>query len=229
MKVAPHGELRGITIAPDAAAKEPELAALVAQAIAICSQADYFIGRALIDMLGPRAAPAFAMYESIAWGYSRKRALRGTAALLLGDADFKIFELLLKAYGQDEDQRNKFAHWLWVSCEQAPGYVILLDPVEALRWNVTAHVAPDVAATREATEWIAECSCYSKPELKQILARFSDTLDLIELFRSLVGTPGSPKDQIRDLLTTHPRMRQIARRRGRPTRIPPSARPEPLE
>jgi hypothetical protein len=210
------------------AAREPELAALAAQAIAICSQADYFLGKTLIDMLGPRAAPAFAMYEAIGWGYSRKRALKAAAAMVLSDADNEIFDALLRVYAEDEGQRNKFAHWLWVHCKEAPGYLILLDPVQALRSGVAMHVAPEAAATRESTEWIGECSCYSKPELQRIVARFSETLNLIEAFRNLVGSPGLPNDQIRDFLMNHPRMRQTSRHRGKPTQTPPSAPPEPL-
>jgi len=224
-----HGKIRHFVIAPNAAAQEPELAALVAQAISICSESDYYLGRALIDMLGPRAAPAFAIYEALAWGYSKKQALRAAAAISLDDQDCKLFDAILKLYGQDESQRNKFSHWLWCYSNQASGYIILLDPLQTLRWEVVPHISPGVARTivPGPVAQLGESSCYSKAELEQIVERFTNTICLIETFRNLVGVPGVPKDQMRDYLMTQPRMIEALRHPGKPIQTPPSTHHEP--
>jgi hypothetical protein len=213
------------------AAREPALAALAAQAIAISSEADYFLGRVLIDMLGAQAAPAFAMYEALWWGYSKKQALKAAAEMVLTAADYEIFVALLKVYGQDLEQRNKFAHWLWVSCEEAPGYLILLHPLHALQEGVAPHIPMEAARMPppDSSGWGENCFCYSKGELQRIVKTFSETLELIEGFRNLVGVAGAPKDYIRNLLTTQHRMVEALRHPAKPSQAPPSAPAGPPE
>jgi hypothetical protein len=215
-----NAQPRDVIITPDAAAREPVLAALAAQAIAISSQADYFLGRVLIDMLGPQAAPAFAMYEALWWGYSKKQALKAAAKMVLTAADFELFVALLKVYGQDQEQRNKLAHWLWVYCEQAPGYLILLHPLDALRRDFTPQIPPGAGGMRPADR-VDNCFCYSKAELDKIVETFTETLVLIEQFRNLVGVPGAPKDYIRNLLATQHRMVEALRHPEKPNQTLP--------
>jgi hypothetical protein len=220
-----------VSTEPGAAAREPELAALVAQIISICSESDYFLGRTLIDMLGPKAAPAFAIYEALAWGYSKKQALKGAAAMSLDDQDYRLFEAILKLYGEDERQRNKFCHWLWCYSEQVTGHVILLDPMESLRWRVALHVGPDKkrVITSTSGSGLGECECYSKSELERLVERFTVTIGLIEVFRNLVGVPGAPKDSLRSSLETQPRMAEALRRLETPNQTLPSEHPEPQQ
>ena len=222
-----HGEIRHFVVAPDAALQEPELAVLIAQAISIFSESDYYLGRTLIDMLGPQAAPVFAMYESLSWGYSKKEALRATAATVFGPPDYRLFAAILKIYGQDQVQRNKFAHWIWCYCKQAPGYAILLNPVHVLGWQIKPHVKPGVVhhvLRRGSADNIGESDCYSKAELQKIVARFTETISLIETFRAMVVHPASG-DQTRDYLETQPRMIEALRHPETPIQTPPSERP----
>jgi hypothetical protein len=211
-----------VNTGPDAAAREPELAALVAQAISICSESDYFLGRTFIDMLGPKSAPAFAVYEALAWGYTKKQALKGAAEMSLNDQDFRLFEAILKLYTEDEAQRNKFCHWIWCYSPQALGYIILLNPMQALRWRIAPHVEPGKKRVSSSTdEQISECECYSKAELKRLVERFTVTISLIEVFRNLVGVAGAPKDSLRASLETQPRMAEALRRLATPKQTPP--------
>ena len=185
VKRVKRGEPVVLNTDPEAAAKEPELAALVAQLISICSESDYFLGRIFIDMLGPKSAPAFAVCEALAWGYTKKHALKGAAQMSLNEQDYRLFEAILKLYTEDEMQRNKFCHWLWCQSEQAPGYVILLDPMQALRWHIAPHVeAGKKRVLSSSTEHIGECECYSKSELVRLVERFTVTIGLIEVFRN---------------------------------------------
>lgn len=217
-----RGNPTELNTGPDAAAREPELAALVAQIISICSESDYFLGRTFIDMLGPKSAPAFAVYEALAWGYTKKQALKGAAEMSLDDQDYRLFEAILKLYTEDEMQRNKFCHWLWCYSKQAPGYVILLNPMQSLRWQVAPHVEPGKKRVPPTTtEHIAECECYSKAELERLVERFTVTIGLIEVFRNLVGVAGAPKDSLRASLETQPRMAEALRRLEKPKQTPP--------
>jgi hypothetical protein len=224
-----QGEINNFIIAPDAAAREPEIAALIAKAISICSESDYYLGRTLIDMLGSQAVPAFAVYEALAWGYARKQALKAAAAMSLEEQDYRIFEAVLKLYGQDEGQRNKFAHWLWCYSSQAPGHVILIDPLEALRWKIAPQVSPGVARTlaHESVTGLGQSDCYSKAELKRTVERFTETIGLIETFRNLVGVPGAPKDHLRESLETQPRMIEALRHPEKLAETLPSAPAQP--
>lgn len=222
------GSISELIIAPDAAMKEPELAALIAQAVSICSESDYYLGRTLIEMLGSQAAPAFAIYEALAWGYSKKQALRSAAAMVLEADDCQLFDAILKLYGQDENQRNKFAHWLWCYTGKAPGYVILLNPLEALRIKIIPHIKPRASRhipAEQALE-LADAYCYSKHELEQIVERFTDTIGLIEMFRNHVHLSSASKGQMRDYLAIQPRMAEALRHLERPIQTLPAARPE---
>lgn len=224
--------LRGVkcelNIAPDAAAREPELAALVAQAVSICSESDYFLGRVLVEMLGPQAvAPAFAMYEGIPWGYAKAQILRAAAQMLLNAEDYSYFEALLKVYGQDADQRNKFAHWIWVYAKETAGYIVLVNPLDLLREKVAPYVPPGVARTMDASrDWMKQPECYSRAELQRIVRDFDETIGLIETFRNLVTVP-SARGPLRAALDAPPRMVEALRRQGKPTQAPPSAQSEP--
>lgn len=225
-----HGDIHDFVIAPNAALQEPELAVLIAQAISICSESDYYLGRTLIDMLGPQAAPAFAMYDSLSWGYSKTQALRAAAAMVFEAETYKLFQAILKIYGQDQNQRNRFAHWIWCYSKQAAGYIILLNPLQALRWKIKPHVRPGVVhqvVEVASSSGIAEASCYSKSELENIVQTFTDTICMIETFRELVAGSDASKAQMREHLTTQPRMIEALRQLGKPIQTPPAEHHEP--
>ena len=233
-----------ISLAPDAAANQPELAALVARAIALCAHSDYALGMAFVGMLKTEAAPAFAIYDALRWSYSKTQALKAAPKMVLSAQDYKIFEALLKLFGQDEIQRNKFAHWIWASCDKAPDYLVLVDPIEPLRWKASvAHIPPGASigtmrvGLKEALSisgWMERASCYSKPELEKLVERFADTNSLIAAFRNLVDYSifsAVPEDELRSNLLSRPRLAQTLLQDRQSEQIQsnpstPDARPE---
>jgi hypothetical protein len=210
----------GVSLAPDLAAKQPELAALVARAIALCANSDYNLGMAFIGMLKTEAAPAFAIYDALRRSYSKTQALRAASKIVLNEQDYRIFEALLELFAQDETQRNKFAHWIWAYCEKAPDYLVLVDPIDPLRWKASvAHIPPGSVGTMKTrlketlsiAGWMERASCYSKPELEHIVERFADTNSLIAAFRNLMDYSifyAVPEDELRSNLLNQPRLAQ---------------------
>ena len=168
-----------------------------------------------------RAAPAFAIYDALRWSYSKTQALRASSKIVLSEHDHRIFEALLKLFAEDEKQRNKFAHWIWAYCDNAPDYLVLVDPIDPLRWKASvAHIPPGTSGqmrigVKEALNisgWMERADCYSKPELEHIVERFADTNSLIAAFRNLMDYSAlyaAPEDELRSNLLSRPRLAQM--------------------
>jgi hypothetical protein len=205
-----------INLIPDTAGVQPELAALAMRAIALCAHSDYNLGRTFVTMLGPQAAPAFAMYDAFRWSHPKTKALKAASRMVLGDEDYRIFEALLKVFGQDAAQRNIFAHWIWAYCDEARDYLVLVDPMEPLRWETSAaHIPLGTTGALDdvlsVAKWIERASCYSKSELEKIVERFVDTFNSIGAFKRLIGHQALSeisKEQQRLILASQPRLAQ---------------------
>jgi hypothetical protein len=209
-----------ITIQPDTAAKQPELAALVAQAIGIWALVENTLGGTLVDMLGAKASPAIAMYGAI-HDTARRAALKATAGLVLSIDNHKLFEALMRVHKTHAKQRDKFAHWIWAYCPTAPQYVVLINPVKWIQQHAMFSDVRFQQSYQNTTltfeyhgpdEW----ECYSKIELQRITENFSLVLKLFRSFQTLVGPRVSKLEprfseiddeiynQIYNFLSTHP-------------------------
>lgn len=196
-----------ISIEPDCASKQPELAALVTQGTSIWALIEHTLGTALVNMLGAKPGPAMAMYGALSGSYAKTLALKAAAQVALNGRDYELFEALMRLYRSDEKQRHKFAHWIWAYCENVPKHLVLLDPAELLQSET------DIAEFRHRSSlsgtfklvWSERWLCYSKAELERIVRQFSDILNLFRQFRDLVGPTGHrTKEEIYSLLSQQP-------------------------
>jgi hypothetical protein len=198
-----------ITMHRDVASRQPELAALVAQAISVWSLVEYTIGCTLVDILGAKASPAIAMYSAINSSNVQMAAIRAAAEYALTAQYFEYFEALMKLYGTHAKQRHKFAHWIWAYCEKAPDHLVLVDPINFIHTHtMLAEIRHNQVVIGETSKFefhgSDEWYCYSKDELQQINSTFSEVLNLCRWFQTLVGPMGyPPKDKILELLNTH--------------------------
>ena len=217
----------------DVASYQPELAVLVARIMSLSSKADYSLGMGLIKMLGPKAAPAFAIYEALTWGYAKTKAMQSSAKMVLSAEDYKLFCALLRMYAEDENQRNKFAHWVWVYCNEASEYLVLLSPSAALRWQLTMsegrYGTPLNIDPADFGNWVKRCECYSKAELRRIVDTFQETFMLTNSFATLCDPFGASKDEIRHTLATQPRLATALRHLEKQTQTPSSEHPSQPE
>jgi hypothetical protein len=210
---------QGITMQPDNASKQPELAALVAQAISVWSLVEFTLATALVDMLGARASPAIAMYGALTSSAAQVAALTAAAETALGEREHELFEALMFLYRPLARQRHKFAHWIWAYCEQAPDHLVLADPQKAIYTHAAiAEIRHKVQPSGRFEITLSEgWFCYAKTELEQIISSFSEILNLFRWFQHLVGpNRHPPKDAIYQFLTAQPRvLASLARLRER--------------
>jgi hypothetical protein len=173
----------------DIASKQPELAALVGHGIGIWSMVDCMIGQILADMLGPKAWPAWAMYDSIESSKAKIKAVKAAAQAVLSAENNRLFRGLMRLHDPDAGQRHIFAHWLMARSEQKPGYLVLVKPSPMIKWHAALTAVMHGELTHDnripfpgAEGWYA----YSKEELEGIVLRFNETLGLFSWFRLLV-------------------------------------------
>ena len=192
-KVVKNPPQEGVAIStqPGNAAKQPELAALVAQAISIWSLVDCTLGQILVDILGAKAAPGIAIYEAISSSANQVAALEAAAKIELTADNYKLLEALLRIYRRDAKQRHKFAHWIWAFCELAPEYLVLVEPARLIDGHTVAtqlihKQITDLAETKFKIAWSDEWYAYSRDEVERIVKQFSEVLNLFRWFQSLV-------------------------------------------
>jgi hypothetical protein len=188
-----------IEMQPGNAAKQPELAALVAQAIGIWSLVDCTIGQIFVDILGAKAAPAVAMFDALSPA-ARMTAFEAAARFELDAEKRRMLEALMRIYRPAAQQRHKFAHWIWAYCELAPDYLVLLEPARIVHEHtVIAQLKhkqiTDLTETKFTIPWSDEWDAYSKEELLRIVNEFSDVLNLFRWYQSLVRKPPTLEQQ----------------------------------
>jgi len=210
-KVIPNPPPNGLPLLydQDAPSKQPSLAILVAQAISLWSLVDHTIGLILVDILGANATPAIAMFVALP-STAQQKALTAAAETVLDKPKMLLFNILIKIYKKRKDQRNIFAHWIWIYCELAHDHLVLVDPkrlveghafVNALRHQQVSNPVSFRFSFPFSDEWM----CYSEIELQQIVDQFKDALKIFQFFHALVS-PQSPrvKANAQHFLMQHP-------------------------
>jgi hypothetical protein len=193
---------------PDNAAKQPELAVLVTQAISIWSLVDCTLGQILVDILGAKAGPAVAMYDALLSSAAQIEAIKAAAKYALCADNHKLFQALMRIYKSEAKQRHKFAHWIWAYCEQAAEYLVLIKPSRIVHGHTAMseliHKQATTVSEKFTIPWGDEYYAYSKEELHRIVGQFSEVLNLFRWFQSLVRPLPSPlKDQAYRYLITN--------------------------
>lgn len=120
-----------ISFDPASLEREPELAALVAEAIATWSAIDHGLGMILVHLLGADAEAVLGMYSEVIDINRKRRLILGAGKAVLSDADFEILEAATLAARWQCTIRNKLAHGLWGQCDKVP---------DALIWTDQKHV-----------------------------------------------------------------------------------------
>lgn len=207
-KVIPKPPATGIRITWNwnIASTQPELAALVAHAIAIWSLVEFTLGQIFVDILGAEIRPAFAMYSALNSERAKIDALTAAALSTLEGENRLLFQALMKIYESKGKQRHKFAHWIWAYCELTPDCLILIDPARmleghAIMTELMHGLTDSVLGIPFSDEWFA----YSKPELERIVQEFSEILNIFRHFQTLIRPHPSPlTPQAYNYLNTQP-------------------------
>jgi hypothetical protein len=198
-----------ITLGPKFTPNQAGLASLVAQAIATWSSIDHALGEAFVNMLGAKAAPAIAMYQALSSSVAQISTIRAVAAKSLTDKEHEIFIAFMKIYSSNAKQRNKFAHWIWIYCEQAENFIILTNPAHLLSNHriMFSGINKDPSTEMEFLFIQDKMECYSKNELIDINKTFVTVLNISKLFMLMICSDlPSPlsKDEIYQRLLIEP-------------------------
>lgn len=106
----------------------PRLLQLAMRVISAWSILDTYVARTFAEMVGGRADPAIAMYESLGSTNTQHTALKAAARAVLNRPQLDLLAALLGLYSKRATFRNRVAHHLWGFSSAAPNGVILLDP-----------------------------------------------------------------------------------------------------
>lgn len=126
--------------------KKPGLAALIAETVAKASAMEHGMAMILVQLLHASPEPAFAMFSEVMDSSNKRSMILAAARSALPPDDFETFEVIAAVYRTQMDVRNKFAHWLWGSCEQVGDGLLLVDPRYMLKH---ARNQQQIWATRE--------------------------------------------------------------------------------
>jgi hypothetical protein len=185
---------------------------------------DYTIGQILVDILGAKVLPAVAMYSAIANQAAQIAAVKEAARVELPPEQHKYFDALMTIYHAEAKQRHKFAHWIWVHCEQASEFLILVEPIRLIQSDAAiSHMRQQQGKIAVTTYselkfkpvFGEDCYCYSKEELKRIVKQFTEVLTLFRAFQAIVGRQ-SPriKAQAFEYLTQHTQILVVLSRKS---------------
>ncbi len=125
-----------VQLDPFALRRHPDLAARVAEIIAVWSRVDSELGGILAYMLKGGARPSIAMYSALTSSAAQMAALEAAARVSLSPDDLGLFRAILVLVKRAGAKRNKIAHWLWGDSPEIPEALLLVDPEAVLLQHV---------------------------------------------------------------------------------------------
>jgi hypothetical protein len=174
--------------------KKPALAVLIAETVAKASAMEHGMAMILVHLLHASPEPAFAMFSEVMDAGNKRSMILAAARAALPAEDFEAFEAISSAYRTQMDVRNKFAHWLWGSCDQVDDALVLVDPRYMLKhrrnhqqvWNSDEDFG--VAETERHELRMAAMSydfdkiyVYRKADFDNVLRDLDETIQMINL------------------------------------------------
>ena len=124
----------------DALLKRPELAALVARAIASWAYAESGMGDILIQMLGARAEPAAKMYAALNSNQAQFDALNAAARCCLQPDELETFQAVVWVVRKAARMRHRLAHNLWCYSDDLSDALLLLDADAWLQFSIEQNI-----------------------------------------------------------------------------------------
>jgi hypothetical protein len=214
---------------PDCLQENPELGALVADAIARWSLIESGLNRILVTLLGAQAAPSFAMFSALVSTRARLEALNAAANTVLSGEDLEMFTAAYEISRTQEKDRIKLAHWNWGHSPQVPNALLLAKPdvlsehyirVAKQRANFKAIGTFDIPADELDSYFMFDLDqvyVYRKPDLERIVRDFKETQEILNLVDFTLNPPefGMTRDEIYHQLSNLRLFREaLARIRG---------------
>jgi hypothetical protein len=228
-KIAPKAK---ITFDPRVMGAKTDLAAKVAECIAEYAEIEYWLGVALVLILGrdytdpewhgplrADAKVALSMYLEVENHAAQVRMLKAAAAAGLPPHHVDVLDCVLSLARAVMKERNKLAHWNWGWSLDVPDGLLLIEPTQKLSNSAEAF------SLRFVEDEHDHVFVLTGPDLDRMIERFHDTRGIIYRFAGTLW-PGHPAERARALekLLTEPRIGEaLSRLHERRKNSPPAS------
>lgn len=190
--------------------------ALVANAITAWSLVETMLGFTLVMLLGGRAKPAVAMYQSLASTTAKDAALSAAASAVLEGEDLEIFNAVRALVRKGAKRRNKLAHGVVGTSKEVPDALVIVPQERVVEYTLELFVTQKIDLSpgrdeRKAQAWEhykKHAHVYKKKDLEEIVAHMGRLNNLVIQLASFVNPLHSQSAQSRDSLLSEPEIRQ---------------------
>ncbi|MGQ0429135.1 MAG: hypothetical protein ACT4UQ_04300 [Gammaproteobacteria bacterium] len=125
-------------IAIGAITERPDLALHVADVISTWAHCDSMLVAMLARFLKVDAAWVVnQMLEALTSSDARRAAIAGAAKAALKPKEYAVYEKVMKQIAPSRNTRHVFAHWLWGVSPEIPDALLLMDPADFTRAQLT--------------------------------------------------------------------------------------------
>jgi hypothetical protein len=138
--------------------RHPDLAVLVAEAIASWANVESFMLGLFVELLGGDKSVASNIFMSLENQAAKNAAIGAAAKTVLneGSAEYLVFKAIIAISKTNEKSRNKLAHWTWGDSPSIPDGLLLIDPRttigELSKDDVYVYKAQDFESIIEAND-----------------------------------------------------------------------------
>jgi len=192
--------------------KHPDLAMLVAQAIGAWAELDSTISKILIQMLGAHAEPAARMYAALRSSQAQFDALAAAARCSLQPRDLELFNALMLVVRPARRARHRLAHDIWCYSDDLPDALLLIEANSHFNFFVQRNIwefQPDSSTDFERIRVFV----YRERDLREILANFTQTHELLALFAVAAGGGPGAESNYHELVLEPPIQEALTRLR----------------
>lgn len=185
-----------VTLNPVSVKERPELAAKIAQIIAIWARIESLLATILARVLVTQVRPSMAMYEAIHNTQIQMAVLTAAANTTLSGEVLEIFSALMIVVKQSANNRHKVAHWLWGISPEFPDCLILADPAavreqDKIMSEVISALEHDGPITSAPILDFSRVFLWETRDFDEIIAELEETHRLMHRFSALIITRAS--------------------------------------
>lgn len=189
---------------PKAISDRPELAILIARAIAGWAEIEARMAESIVNMLGANAEPTLAMFSAINSASAQLDAIKAVASSVLDVRKKRIFDSVMARAKISSRNRNHLAHRVWGLSESLPDAILLIDNKYLAAFELKSKIhfeefvrgiyAPHIDYPRE------KIFVYKERDLIEIISEM-DSLSRLFYHMNALIYPGCPwPDEMSSLL-----------------------------
>ena len=208
----------------NALGERPELAALIAECIAVWSQAEAQLAILLSAIMKAETGITAAVFLSIRNSRAQREALAAAAQIGLKDRELEMFSAIALLYQSLDSQRTDLAHGLFAISEDLPDALLWIDAKHFTNHHVESR--SDVASNSLLGQLAKDAKSEEKLRSKFFVYRKEDFISLRDEIKDFWGAvfrlgmflrmPTNPlaEQDFQKLYTLPPIQRALSRSRG---------------